>query len=139
MPQQFWLMQSEPEVFGLDTLAAQPAQTTAWDGVRNYQTRNMMRDQMKRADLAFFYHSNCAEPGTAGNPGSESFDPKHSADNPRGYVVEVRLTRRLTRTMTLAEMKDDPPLAEMPLVRRGNRLSVMPVSAAAWQHILSQE
>ncbi len=135
MPQQFWLMQSEPEVFGLDTLAAQPAQTTAWDGVRNYQTRNMMRDQMKRADLAFFYHSNCAEPGTAGNPGSEHFDPKHSADNPRGYVVEVRLTR----TIPLAEMKDGPVLAEMPLVRRGNRLSVMPVSAAAWQHILSQE
>ncbi len=135
MPQQFWLMKSEPAVFGLDTLAAQPAQTTAWDGVRNYQARNMMRDQMKRADLAFFYHSNCAEPGTAGNSGSEHFDPKHSADNPRGYVVEVRLTR----TMTLAEMKDGPALAEMPLVRRGNRLSVMPVSAAAWQHILSQE
>ena len=154
MPQQFWLMKSEPEVFGLDTLAAQPAQTTAWDGVRNYQARNMMRDQMKRGDLAFFYHSNCAEPGivgiveivreaypdaTAGNPTSEYFDPKHSADNPRWYVVEVRLTRRLTRTITLAEMKDDPALAEMPLVRRGNRLSVMPVSAAAWRHILSQE
>ena len=154
MPQQFWLMKSEPEVFGLDTLAAQPAQTTAWDGVRNYQARNMMRDQMTRGDLAFFYHSNCAEPGivgiveivreaypdaTAGNPTSEYFDPKHSADNPRWYVVEVRLTRRLTRTITLAEMKDDPALAELPLVRRGNRLSVMPVSAAAWQHILSQE
>jgi predicted RNA-binding protein with PUA-like domain len=98
-----------------------------------------MRDQMKRADLAFFYDSNCAEPGTAGNPDSEYFDPKHSSDNPRWYVVEVRLTRRLTRTITLAEMKDDPALAEMPLVRRGKRWSVMPVSAAAWQRILSQE
>ena len=154
MPQQFWLMKSEPEVFGLDTLAAQPAQATAWDGVRNYQARNMMRDEMKLGDRAFFYHSNCAEPGivgiveivreaypddTAANPASEYYDPKHTADSPRWYVVEVRLERRLKRTITLAEMKDDPALAEMPLVRRGNRLSVMPVSAAAWQHILSRE
>lgn len=90
---------------------------------------------MKRADLAFFYHSNCAEPGTAGNPDSEYFDPKLSSDDPRWYVVEVRLTR----TIPLAEMKDDPALAEMPLVRRGKRWSVMPVSTAARQHILSQE
>lgn len=154
MARQYWLMKSEPEVFGIDTLAAQPAQTTAWDGVRNYQARNMMRDEMKRGDRAFFYHSNCAEPGivgiaeivreaypdaTAANPASEYYDPKHTADKPRWYVVEVRLERRLTRTITLAEMKDDPALAGMPLVRRGNRLSVMPVSAAEWQHILSLE
>ena len=154
MARQYWLMKSEPEVFGIETLAAQTAQTTAWDGVRNYQARNMMRDQMKRGDRAFFYHSNCAEPGivgiveivreaypdaTAANPTSEYYDPKHTGDNPRWYVVEVKLERRLERTVTLAEMKDDPALVNMPLVRRGNRLSVMPVSAAEWQHILSLE
>ena len=149
-----WLFKSEPDTWGWADQVARGDAGEEWHGVRNYQARNMMRDQMKRGDLAFFYHSNCAEPGivgiveivreaypdaTAGNPTSEYFDPKHSADNPRWYVVEVRLTRRLTRTITLAEMKDDPALAEMPLVRRGNRLSVMPVSAAAWRHILSQE
>lgn len=154
MARQYWLMKSEPEVFGIETLAAQPARTTAWDGVRNYQARNMMRDQMKRGDRAFFYHSNCAEPGivgiveivreaypdaTAANPGSEYYDPKHTDTKPRWFVVEVQLERRLKRTITLAELKDDPALANMPLVRRGNRLSVMPVSAAEWQHILSLE
>jgi len=154
MTRRYWLMKSEPDVFGIDTLAALPAQTTAWDGVRNYQARNMMRDEMTLGDRAFFYHSNCAEPGivgiaeivreaapdiTAENPDSEYFDPKHSAEKPRWFVVEVKLERRLKRTITLAEMKDDPALAEMPLVRRGNRLSVMPVSAAEWAHILSRE
>jgi predicted RNA-binding protein with PUA-like domain len=150
----FWLMKSEPAECSIDDLARAPQATLPWVGVRNFQARNMMRDQMKRGDLAFFYHSNCAEPGivgiveivreaypdaTAGNPTSEYFDPKHSADNPRWYVVEVQLQRRLKHTITLAAMKDDPALAEMPLVRRGNRLSVMPVTAAEWQHILSLE
>ena len=154
MTRRYWLMKSEPDVFGIETLAALPAQTTAWDGVRNYQARNMMRDEMKLGDRVFFYHSNCAEPGivgiaeivreaapdiTAENPDSEYFDPKHSAEKPRWFVVEVKLERRLKRTITLAEMKDDPALAEMPLVRRGNRLSVMPVSVAEWQHILTLE
>ena len=154
MAKQFWLMKSEPDVFGLHTLEASPAQTTMWDGVRNYQARNMLRDQFQPGDEAFFYHSNCAEPGivgiveivreaypdaTAANPGSEYYDPKHTDTKPRWFVVEVQLERRLKRTITLAELKDDPALANMPLVRRGNRLSVMPVSAAEWQHILSLE
>ena len=154
MAKQFWLMKSEPEVFGLDTLAKLPAQTTMWDGVRNYQARNMMRDQFQLGDEAFFYHSNCAEPGVVGvvevvrtayadptqfDPASEYFDPKSTPDQPRWFVVDVRLQRALSRTITLTEMKDDPALADMALVRRGNRLSVMPVTAAQWRHILGRE
>ena len=106
MTRRYWLMKSEPDVFGIDTLAAQPAQTTAWDGVRNYQARNMMRDEMKLGDRAFFYHSNCAEPGivgiaeivreaapdiTAENPDSEYFDPKHSAEKPRWFLSLIHI------------------------------------------------
>ena len=154
MAKQFWLMKSEPEVFGLDTLAKLPAQTTMWDGVRNYQARNMMRDQFKLGDEAFFYHSNCSEPGVVGivevvrtayadptqfNPESEYFDPKSTAENPRWFVVDVKLKRALKRTVTLMEMKEDPALADMALVRKGNRLSVLPVTPAQWRHILARE
>ena len=154
MAKQFWLMKSEPEVFGLDTLAKLPAQTTMWDGVRNYQARNMMRDQFKLGDEAFFYHSNCSEPGVVGivevvrtayadptqfNRESEYFDPKSTAENPRWFVVDVKLKRALKRTVTLTEMKEDPALADMALVRKGNRLSVMPVTPAQWRHILALE
>ncbi|MSQ69418.1 MAG: EVE domain-containing protein [Gammaproteobacteria bacterium] len=154
MVQNFWLMKSEPETFGLDKLASLPDQTTMWDGVRNYQARNMLRDDMKRGDLAFFYHSNCRVPGivgivkivregypdpTAQRPESPNYDPASKPDNPRWYVVEVKLVRALARTITLTELKADPLLAQMPLVRRGNRLSIMPVSAAQWQHIIAGE
>ena len=149
-----WLMKSEPDTFGIDHLAQMPKRTTMWDGVRNYQARNMMRDDMKRGDQVLFYHSNCAEPGvvglceivreaypdpTAANPDSPYYDPKSDPANPRWVVVDVKLTRRLKRTITLAEMKAAPELANMALVRRGNRLSVMPVSAAEWSFILSLE
>ena len=154
MAKQFWLMKSEPEVFGLDTLAKMPGQTTMWDGVRNYQARNMMRDQFRLGDEAFFYHSNCADPGVVGvvevvrtaypdptqfDPDSEYFDPKSTVENPRWFVVEVKLKRALARTITLTEMKEDPALADMALVRRGNRLSVMPVTPDQWRHILGLE
>ena len=154
MAKQFWLMKSEPEVFGLETLAKLPAQTTMWDGVRNYQARNMMRDQFRLGDEAFFYHSNCSEPGVVGivevvrtaypdptqfDPDSEYFDPKSTADNPRWFVVDVKLKRPLARTITLTEMKEDPALADMALVRRGNRLSVIPVTPEQWRHILGRE
>ena len=154
MAKQFWLMKSEPDVFGLHTLEASPAQTTMWDGVRNYQARNMLRDQFQPGDEAFFYHSNCAEPGVAGivqvvraaypdptqfNPDSEYFDPKSTAENPRWFVVDVKLVRKLKRTITLTEMKEDPALADMALVRRGNRLSVLPVTPDQWRHILGRE
>lgn len=147
----YWLMKSEPDTFSLDHLAAMPQRTTMWDGVRNYQARNMLRDDMQRGDLAFFYHSNCAEPGIVGivevvragypdpsafDPESPYFDPKSDPGQPRWYVVDVRLKQRLKRTITLGELKAAPELASMALVRRGNRLSVLPVTATEWKFIL---
>jgi predicted RNA-binding protein with PUA-like domain len=152
----YWLMKSEPNEFGIDDLARMPGKTEHWDGVRNYQARNMMRDQMKVGDQVLFYHSNCAEPGivgiakvvrdgypdfTAFDPEDPHYDPKSDPDNPRWYMVDVKFVRKLKRTITLQELKvhADSALADMPLVRRGNRLSVMPVSEAQWHFILSLE
>ncbi|MCP5150853.1 MAG: EVE domain-containing protein [Ectothiorhodospiraceae bacterium] len=150
----YWLMKSEPSVFGIDDLAKRPRKTEPWDGVRNYQARNMMRDEMKKGDLAFFYHSSCPEPGVVGivkvareaypdesalDPESKYHDPKSTPDDPRWYCVDVRLERKLSRTIGLAELKAQPALAGMQLLRRGNRLSVMPVSDAEWEYILGLE
>ena len=153
---QYWLMKSEPDVFGIDHLAARPDRTEPWDGVRNYQARNMMRDQMKVGDQIFFYHSNCDDPGivgimevvregypddTAFDPEAKYWDPKSDPDNPRWYMVDVRYVRHLLRNIPLTELKQyaDGPLDGMPLVRKGNRLSVMPVSTEQWHFILSLE
>jgi len=150
----YWLMKSEPAEFSIDDLANREGQTEPWDGVRNYQARNMLRDQMRLGDQVFFYHSNTAVPGIVGictivregYPDPTAFDPQHphhdaasSPEAPRWFMVDVRLQRRLRRTITLAELKQDPALADLPLVRRGNRLSVMPVSEQAWKHILGLE
>ena len=152
----YWLMKSEPDVFGIDDLKAAKNKTDHWDGVRNYQARNMMRDQMKRGDQAFFYHSNCSEPGivglmkiaragypdhTAFDPDDPHFDPKSDSENPRWYMVDVRFLRKFKRTITLAELKSyaDSKLKGMQLLRRGNRLSVMPVSKKQWDFILKLE
>ena len=150
----YWLMKSEPDVFGIDDLAAQPGQTEHWDGVRNYQARNMMRDEMKEGDLAFFYHSNCAEPGivgimrivkagypdhTAHDPNSKYYDPKTDPDNPRWYMVDVQFERKLKRVITLHELKNYKTLEDLPLVRKGNRLSIMPVTKKHWDFILKRE
>ncbi|MBK1700824.1 EVE domain-containing protein [Thiococcus pfennigii] len=152
----YWLMKSEPAVFGIDDLATRPGRTEPWDGVRNYQARNMLRDQMRPGDQAFFYHSNCAEPGIVGlmevatparpdpsafDPQAQYFDPKSDPDAPRWYLVDVRYLRHLARTITLAELKThaDGPLADLPLLRRGNRLSIMPVTLAQWRFILALE
>jgi predicted RNA-binding protein with PUA-like domain len=149
---QYWLMKSEPDTFGLDDL--ERVGVEPWDGVRNYQARNMMRDQMQVGDQVFFYHSNCDVPGivgiaaiaahgypdeTACNPEAKYYDPKSTADNPRWYKVDVKFVRRLTRTISLAELKSRPELSDMPLVRKGNRLSVMPVTEQAWRDILALE
>ena len=152
----YWLMKSEPETFGIDDLARAPRKTTHWDGVRNYQARNYMRDQMQRGDCAFFYHSNCAEPGIAGivkvvktgYPDPSAFDkrdahhdPDSDPDNPRWYMVDVRLERKLRRIITLDELKkhSNGALAGLIVLKRGNRLSITPVSAAHWQFILDLE
>ena len=147
-------MKSEPDVYGIDHLKAANKKTDTWDGVRNYQVRNMMRDDMKKGDLAFFYHSNCKEPGIAGimkiaregypdftafDPEEKYFDPKSDPDNPRWYMVDVRYVRKLKRIITLTELKTHSELGELPLLRRGNRLSAMPLSKAHWDFILSLE
>ncbi len=149
-----WLMKSEPDVFGWQHLAASPRHTTRWDGVRNYQARNWLRDDFRRGDRVFFYHSNCAGPGIVGivrvvhagypdptalDPESAYFDPRSSTEAPRWFAVDVILERALSRVITLEELKRQPALAGMPLVRRGNRLSVMPVQTAEWAYILSLE
>ena len=148
----YWLMKSEPETFSIDDLKARPKRTTHWDGVRNYQARNFLRDGMQRGDLAFFYHSNCEEPGIAGivkivktgypdhtafDKNDKHFDPQSDRTNPRWYMVDVQFQRKLKRTLTLAELKkySNGALEGLALLKRGNRLSITPVSAAHWNFI----
>jgi predicted RNA-binding protein with PUA-like domain len=146
----YWLMKSEPDVFGIDDLKR--VKVEPWDGVRNYQARNMMRDQMKKGDEVFFYHSNCEVPGIVGlmtiakegypddsafNPEARYHDPKSDPDNPRWYRVDVRFKRKFRRVIPLAELKTYPELVDMPLVRKGNRLSIMPVSPEEWRFIMN--
>ena len=150
----YWLLKTEPEEFGIDDLAQRPRKTEPWDGVRNYQARNMMRDEMKKGDRVFIYHSNCEVPGivgiagivregypdpTAFDPEDKHYDPKSDPANPRWYLVDVKFERKLRRTISLTELKAQAALEGMPLVRRGNRLSVMPVSEREWEYILSLE
>jgi len=151
---QYWLMKSEPGEFSLDDLYRSPRRTACWDGVRNYQARNMMRDTMRKGDLAFFYHSNCPQPAivgimtvvregyvdtTAFDRNDKHYDPRSRPERPLWYMVDVRYRRRLRRPLTLNELRACPRLAAMPLLRKGNRLSVMPVRVAEWRRILELE
>ena len=150
----YWLFKSEPDTFSIDDLAAMPRRVTHWDGVRNYQARNMMRDEMKRGDLGFFYHSSCAEPAVAGtvkvvkqgypdhtafDSGSKYFDADSDPANPRWYMVDVQLVRRFAEPVTLEALRRhaDGKLKDMLILRRGNRLSVTPVSEGEWKFINS--
>lgn len=150
----YWLMKSEPDEFSIDHLKARPRKTGPWDGVRNYQARNMLRDEMKKGDQVFFYHASCAEPGIVGimevvregyidqsafDPTQKYYDPKSDPSRPRWYQVDVRYKRKLKRTISLTEIKADKKLRDMRLVQPGNRLSVMPVSKTEWQHLLKLE
>jgi len=145
----FWLMKSEPDAYSIDDLKRD--RRTGWDGVRNYQVRNLFRDEMRQGDLAFFYHSSCPDPGIAGimavdsaavadpsqfDPRSDYYDPASRRDDPRWLMVYVRFRRKLPRVVTLDELRAARGLAALPVLRRGNRLSVTPVSAAQWQRIL---
>lgn len=149
----YWLMKSEPDVFGIEDLKAAPGGTDHWDGVRNYQARNYLRE-MKKGDEILFYHSNCKEPGIAGlatvareayadytafDPEDPHYDPKSDPDRPRWFMVDVQYRRMLRRVIGLPELKQYRTLKDMPLVRRGNRLSVMPVTKKQWDFIMGLE
>jgi predicted RNA-binding protein with PUA-like domain len=144
-------MKSEPDEFSIDDLANARGQTTSWFGVRNYQARNFMRDEMKVGDLAFFYHSSCPEPGIAGivsisapaHPDTSQFDPKSSyydakstREAPRWVNVDVKLVEK-TRLVSLDELRSQPALADMVTLRRGNRLSITPVTPAEWKAVVA--
>lgn len=149
----YWLFKTEPTTFSVDDLAAAPRRTTCWNGVRNYQVRNMMRDQMRRNDQAFLYHSSCAEPGIAGcmrvvraayadasafDRGSAYFDAASDPDDPRWLMVDVQLVRRFVRPVTLGTLRAHVggALRDMWVLRRGSRLSITPVTAAEWKFVL---
>lgn len=152
----YWLMKTEPTTFGVEDLERAKRQTTGWDGVRNYQARNMLRDDMKKGDLAFLYYSSTDVPGIVaimkivkeGYPDPTAFDRKHhhydpdsDPANPRWFMVDVQLERRLERVITLEELRKHATkqLKNMVLLRKGNRLSVTPVEPEEWKFILSLE
>lgn len=147
----YWLMKSEPETFGIEHLKQRPKKIEPWDGVRNYQARNMMRDDMQVGDKAFFYHSNCAEPGIVGiveivkagypdvtalDPESDYYDPKATLENPRWYRVDVKFEKQFAQTVSLATLKQHPQLDGMAVLARGSRLSITPVTKAQWDFIV---
>jgi predicted RNA-binding protein with PUA-like domain len=148
----YWLMKSEPNEVSIDDALAAPHRTVPWVGVRNYQARNFMRDTMQIGDGVLFYHSSCTQPGIAGlaevssmpypddtqfDPRDKYFDAKATRENPRWMLVDVRAVRK-TPLVSLAELRAHPELADMVILRRGNRLSITPVTAAEWRYIMQQ-
>ena len=147
-----WLIKSEPDAYSIDDLERDGREM--WDGIRNYQARNMMRDDMKVGDDVFFYHSSCKEPGIVGiakvasepypdptqfDKKNKYFDPKSDSENPRWYLVDIEFVRRTKRNITLGDIKAQKGLEDMILTRKGNRLSIMPVSKKHWKSILKLE
>jgi predicted RNA-binding protein with PUA-like domain len=146
----FWLMKSEPDVFSIDDLRRAARQTTCWDGVRNYQARNMLRDEIRRGDGVLFYHSSVDPPGVAGeavvvregypditafDPSDPHYDAKSDPTRPTWYMVDIRFVRASHTLITLDRLKAMPPLRDMLVVRRGIRLSVQPVTPGEWNVI----
>ena len=146
----YWLFKSEPNVYPIEALAREKGRRTCWDGVRNYQARNLMRDEMKKGDLAFFYHSRVKPMAIVGiveivkegypdhtqfDPKNKYFDPKADPDNPRWFMVDIKLKEVFKRPITLAELKSDRKLEGLMLTAKGSRLSVQPVSRAHFDHI----
>ena len=148
----YWLMKSEPSDVSIDDLATMPEQSVPWYGVRNYQARNFMRDQMRVGDPVLFYHSSCAEPGIAGlavvrklaypdetqfDPANKYYDSKASPERPRWFNVDVKLVKK-TRLVSIKELRSHPELANMRILQKGNRLSITPVDPAEYAFILSR-
>jgi predicted RNA-binding protein with PUA-like domain len=151
MKRRYWLMKSEPSAFSIEHLKERPGGVEHWDGVRNFQVRNMMRDDMRLGDQAFFYHSSCKEPGivgvveivrtgypdcTAWDPDAEHFDPRSTPERPIWYMVDVRLVSQFRDPVTLRELRRHPVLSGMQALARGNRLSITPVSDMQWRAVL---
>jgi predicted RNA-binding protein with PUA-like domain len=152
----YWLFKSEPSAFSIDDLAKSPRRTTCWDGVRNYQARNFMRDDMRKGDLVLFYHSSCEIAGAAGvaeivresyvdytafDSTDKHFDLKSKKESPRWYMVDIRLRRKLRRVIPLSEMREyeNRQLKDFVLLSKGNRLSILPMTKKQWDFILSLE
>lgn len=146
----YWLMKSEPTCFSIDELCKRPHQTAPWDGVRNYQARNFMCNTMHIGDLAFFYHSSCNPPGIVGtieivshaypdhtalDPNSDHFDPKSTPENPRWFMVDVKLKEKYPAMISIEQLRQYPELENMLVLRRGNRLSITPVTKLEWDCI----
>jgi predicted RNA-binding protein with PUA-like domain len=146
----YWLMKTDPTVFSFEDLKKRPHATDHWEGVRNYQARNYMKDEMKKGDMALIYHSNCAEPGVVGiaeitreaypdffswDRKSRYFDPKSTPESPRWYMVDVAWKKSFRRTVTLKELRADPKLKDMKVLRKGQRLSVMPVTRSEFERV----
>ena len=151
MARRYWLMKSEPETFSISDLQAAPAQTTFWDGVRNYQARNLLRDEMRVGDGVLFYHSSADPPAAVGtaeivragypdpsqfDPHSDHYDPQARPDEPRWYMVDVKLGQVFNRPVGLPELREHPALKDMVLLRKGSRLSVQPVTAQEWKTVV---
>ncbi len=152
MPKNYWLFKSEPEVFSIDDLRSSPDHTAAWDGVRNYQARNFLRDQVKVGDELLFYHSSTKDTGVAGtagvvkaahpdnsafDPHNDYYDPKASPNSPIWFSVDVRFKQKFRRLISLAELKSNPELSNMRVCQKGSRLSIQPVTSEEWKVILA--
>lgn len=148
----YWLLKSEPNTFSIDDLIKRKKQTEPWNGVRNFQARNMLRSDLKKGDLGFFYHSSCTPPGIVGivevvkegypdytswDPESPYYDPRSTPDRPLWFMVDVKLVEKFPQIISLDAIKKNPKLKGMRILRRGNRLSVTPVTAAEWKAILA--
>ena len=146
----YWLFKSEPDVFGIEDLKACKNQTEPWDGIRNYQARNFLRDTIKTGDRVLFYHSRCQPPGIVGtatvvsdgypdptqfDPEAKYYDAKSDPENPRWYLVDVKLDAIWPGIVSLADLKANPELVEMKVVQRGQRLSIQPVTADEWDEV----
>jgi predicted RNA-binding protein with PUA-like domain len=152
----YWLFKSEPSAFSIDDLAASSRKTTCWDGVRNYQARNFMRDDMRKGDLVLFYHSSCDPAGVVGiaevvresyvdstafDAADKHYDPKSKVNSPRWFMVDIRFKRKLRRLIALSELRafEKKQLSDLALLRKGNRLSILPLTKQQWEFILSLE